>query len=136
GARRPMTPTQPPELSGARFVNAAAGRPTFVEEQSLALVREADLPDDWLATTLDCYSTEADYHELAQYPHTQPMKERVNEFAVQHIAATRARVVLDVGVADGHRLARICAAVAAAHGTRPEMYGVELSDQMIERARG
>lgn len=124
------------QLSGARFADAAAGRPTFVEEQSLALVREADLPDDWLATTLECYSTEADYYELAQYRHTQPMKERVNEFVAQHIAETRARAVLDVGVGDGHRLARICAAVATAHGSRPEMYGVELSDRMIERARG
>ncbi|MFL6099447.1 MAG: class I SAM-dependent methyltransferase [Actinomycetales bacterium] len=123
------------ELSGARFADAAAGRPAFVREQSLALVREADLPDDWLATTLACYSTEADYYELAQYPHTEPMKVRVNEFAVEQIATTKARAVLDVGVGDGHRLARICASVAAVRGGPPQMYGVELSDRMIERAR-
>jgi SAM-dependent methyltransferase len=134
--RATVVPTNVSEgLSSWEFADIAAGHPAVVEEQSLTLIREADLPEDWLATTVGCYTTEADYYELAQYGHIQPLKAQVNEFAADHLAATAARAVLDVGVGDGHRVAEICSLVAERRGRRPEMYGIELSDRMIERAR-
>jgi SAM-dependent methyltransferase len=122
-------------LSSQEFAEAAAGHPVVVEEQFLGLIREADLPDDWLATTVDCYSTEADYYELADYAHIQPLKTQVNEFAAYHLATTAARAVLDVGVGDGHRLEAICSLIAERCHRRPRMFGIELSDRMIELAR-
>jgi SAM-dependent methyltransferase len=122
-------------LDGLEFADLAAGHDAVLEELTLTLVREADLPDDWLATTVDCYTTEADYYELAQYRHIGPLKARIDEFAADHVATTSAGAVFDVGVGDGHRLARICGLVAERCGRRPEMYGVELSSRMIERAR-
>lgn len=122
-------------LSGVEFADLAARRDAVLEEVTLTLIRESDLPSDWLATTVGCYTTEADYYELAQYGHIAPLKARIDEFAADQLALTAARAVLDVGVGDGHRLARICALVAERLGRRPEMYGVELSERMIERAR-
>jgi SAM-dependent methyltransferase len=122
-------------LSASEFAVAAAGRRPVVIERALDLIREDELPQDWLATTVDCYSTESCYYELAQYGHTEPLKARVNEFAADSLALSSAGAVLDVGVGDGHRLARICSLVSQRCGRTPQMYGIELSDQMIERAR-
>jgi len=122
-------------LSASEFAVAAAGRRAVVTEESLDLIREDELPQDWLATTVDCYSTESCYYELAQYGHTELLKARVNEFAADSLALSSAGAVLDVGVGDGHRLARICSLVNQRCGQTPKMYGIELSDQMIERAR-
>lgn len=122
-------------LSGPAFARLAADRSAIIKEQSLNLIREQDLPGDWLETTVACYSTEADYYELAQYGHMQPLKEQVNKFAADQLADTAAAAVLDVGVGDGHRLSAVCALVEQRCGRRPEMYGVEFSDAMIEMAR-
>jgi SAM-dependent methyltransferase len=122
-------------LSASEFAVAAAGRHPILTEQSLALIREEELPPDWMATTVDAYSTESHYYELAQYGHTEPLRARVNEFAADSLALSPARAVLDVGVGDGHRLALICSLVGERLGRTPQMYGIELSDKMIERAR-
>jgi SAM-dependent methyltransferase len=106
-----------------------------VTEQALELVREDELPQDWVTTNVDCYSTESSYYELAQYPHIATLKARVDEFVVDQLAGSAAGAVLDVGVGDGHRLARICALVEQRCGWPLEMYGIELSDHMIEHAR-
>jgi SAM-dependent methyltransferase len=122
-------------LSAAEFAEAAAGRRPVVTEQTLRLIREDALPEDWLATTVDCYSTEAGYYELAQYGHIQPLKATVDAFVADALATTAARAVLDVGVGDGHRLARICSLVTERCGRVPQPYGIELSELMIDRAR-
>jgi SAM-dependent methyltransferase len=122
-------------LSAAEFARAAAGRRPVVTEQTLRLIREDELPEDWLATTVDCYSTESGYYELAQYRDIQPLKVTVDALVADALATTAARAVLDVGVGDGHRLARICSLVTERCGRVPQPYGIELSDQMIDRAR-
>lgn len=122
-------------LSAADFAVAAAGRRPVLIERVLNLIREDEVPQDWLATTVDCYSTESSYYELAQYHHTELLKARVNEFAADCLALTSARALVDVGVGDGHRLTRICSLVSDRCGRTPQMFGIELSDQMIEHAR-
>lgn len=122
-------------LSGEEFARLAGDRPAVVTERSLTLIREQDLPENWLETTVDCYSTEADYYELAQYGHTQALKATVNDFVAEALSRTEAAAVLDVGVGDGHRLDTICGLVEKRCDRRPAMYGIELSDAMIERAR-
>lgn len=123
-------------LSAAEFADVAAGRHPVVRELSLELIREDEIPTDWLATTVDCYSTESGYYELAQYGNTQRLKARVNEFVAERLVRGAAGAVLDVGVGDGHRLAAICSLVAQRCGRVPQMYGIELSDRMIDKARG
>lgn len=128
-------PARGTPLTASQFAAAAAGRRPVVAEQALELIREDELPPNWLATNVQCYSTESSYYELAQYGHIAPLKARVDEFVADHLTESAARAVLDVGVGDGHRLARICALVEQRCGWTPEMYGIELSDHMIERAR-
>lgn len=123
------------ELPAAEFAELATGRVAVVRERDLLLVREDALPDDWSATTVDCYSTESRYYQIARYDHTEPLKAHVNRFAADRLLACGAETVLDVGVGDGHRVATICALVAAEGGRAPRMYGVELSEPMIELAR-
>ena len=96
-------------MSASEFAAAAAGHRAVVTERSLSLIREDELPQDWLATTVDCYTTESSYYEMAQYERTGPLKARVNGFVADTLVLSQARTVLDVGVGDGHRLARICA---------------------------
>jgi SAM-dependent methyltransferase len=122
-------------LTAEEFREAAAGRRAVVTERSTSLVREDQLPPDWLATTVACYSTESGYYELAQYADVQPMKATIDGLVADAVARTAAGAVLDVGVGDGHRLARIGALVADRCGRVPRLHGVELSEPMAERAR-
>ena len=122
------------DLSGDGFAELAARWPATVEEQYLTLVRESDLPEDWLETTLDCYSTEAGYYSLALYGELEPMKDRINENIAQRLAAANCRAVLDAGVGDGHRLAKICSIVHVHGAATPKMFGIELSEQMSDQA--
>ena len=122
-------------LTAAQFAAAAAGRRPVVTEQELELVREDELPPDWWSTTVDCYSTESSYYELAQYAHIASLKASVDGFVADQLVASAARAVLDVGVGDGHRLARICSLVEQRRGWAPQMFGIELSDDMLVLAR-
>jgi hypothetical protein len=118
-------------VSGEEFAELAARWPATVEEQYLTLVREPDLPVDWLETTVECYSTEAHYYSLALYGDLEPMKERVNEYAALRMARASCRAALDCGVGDGTRLEKICS-ITDRHGApRPRMFGIELSEQMV-----
>lgn len=127
----PPTVVMTDALSGDRFAELATRWPATVEEQYLAMVREADLPADWLETTVACYSTEAGYYSLALYGELEPMKDRVNESAAERMAAIGCRAVLDAGVGDGARLERICSIAASLGAAVPKMYGIELSERMI-----
>lgn len=124
------------KLTGEQFAELAALWPAQVEEQSLTLVRESELPSDWLETTVECYSAEAGYYSLALYGEMEPMKAEVDAYAARRMAEAGCASVLDVGVGDGYRLDRICALVEGHGAPRPQMYGIELSDRMIELAEG
>lgn len=117
-------------LSGEEFAELAARWPATVEEQYLTLVRESDLPADWLETTVECYSTEAHYYSLALYGDLEPMKERINQYAAILMAGSSCRAVLDSGVGDGRRLEKICSIMSGLGARRPKMYGIELSEEM------
>lgn len=121
-------------LSSRAFAAVARAEPATVEELSLRLVRESDLPPDWLDTTIGCYSVEAEYYALAQYAHTAPLKATVNGFAADHLARAGARTIVDVGVGDGHRLALIAEEVRRRTGHDTQLFGVELSSEMAQLA--
>jgi hypothetical protein len=42
--------------------------------------------------------------------------------------------VLDAGVGDGHRLSKICSLIDEHDAARPKLYGIELSERMIDEA--
>lgn len=123
-------------LTSSDFAALAADHPAIVEELSLTLIHESDLPADWLSTTVGCYSTESGYYALAQYDHIAPLKSQVDEFAADRLVAAGCRSVIDVGVGDGHRLLAIATLVEKRTGTRPTLYGIELSEEMAALATG